>query len=135
MNAETYRGVPVPDRIQRDRAENGRYSALFHAWREGVDEALDVSVPPKPAGGDPFAPDLTMSREVADFILRAVNGLLLEGYWPKAYDVPGRHGGVDEQDCDVALLLKAAGIIGRDSIKNQELRDRLADLDVEGGTS
>lgn len=42
---ETYRGIPVPGRIQQDRAKNAPYSALFHAWREGVNAALDVAVP------------------------------------------------------------------------------------------
>jgi hypothetical protein len=40
MSAETYRGVPVPDRIRRDRDENRPYSVVFTAWREGVDAAL-----------------------------------------------------------------------------------------------
>lgn len=45
MSAQTYRGVPVPERIQRDRDENRPYSALFHAWREGVDAAMGLMRP------------------------------------------------------------------------------------------
>jgi hypothetical protein len=40
---KTYRGVSVPNRIQRDRDEKGTYSALFAAWREGVDAALETA--------------------------------------------------------------------------------------------
>lgn len=36
---KTYRGIPVPDRVQRDQTEDGRYAA----WREGVDAALDAA--------------------------------------------------------------------------------------------
>lgn len=81
---------------------------------------------------NPFAPDTTMSREVADFILRAVNGLLLEGYWPKAYTVEGRHGGDDGGDgSDNGVVRKAADIIGRDQIANQDLRRFIAELDAD----
>lgn len=45
MSTQTYRGVPVPERIQRDRTENGRYAAVFAAWREGVDDALGMMRP------------------------------------------------------------------------------------------
>jgi hypothetical protein len=81
---------------------------------------------------NPFAPDTTMSREAADFILRAMNGLLLEGYWPKAYAVDGRHGGEDEPEYDNALLRRAADIIGRDKIRNTDLLRFLSELDAAG---
>lgn len=42
---ETYRGIPVPDRVRRDRDENRPYAAVFHAWREGVDAALALLRP------------------------------------------------------------------------------------------
>lgn len=80
---------------------------------------------------NPFAPDLAMSREAADFILRCMNGLLLEGYWPKAYAVEGRHGGEDGQEYDDALLLRAADIVGRDKIKNAELLRLLTEAAAE----
>lgn len=80
---------------------------------------------------NPFAPDLTMSPEVADYVLRSVKGWLLEGYWPKAYDVDGRHGGIDEQDYDAALVRRAADIVGRDKIKDSELLRYLAEVDAE----
>ncbi|MGW2213299.1 hypothetical protein [Streptomyces sp. NPDC001781] len=76
------------------------------------------------------APDPTMSREVADFVLRAMNGLLLEGYWPKAYAVNGRHGGEDGREYDNALLLRAADIVGRDKIENAELRRLIAEAET-----
>lgn len=41
--SETYRGIPVPDRIRQNRSEKGPYSALFVAWSEGVDAALDTA--------------------------------------------------------------------------------------------
>jgi hypothetical protein len=41
--SELYRGVLMPNRIQRDRDEKGPYSALFAAWREGVDAALETA--------------------------------------------------------------------------------------------
>lgn len=82
------------------------------------------------AAENPFAPDLTMSPEVADFVLRAMNGLLLEGYWPKAYTVEDRHGGEDEEDYDTDLIRRAADIIGRDKIKNPNLRRLVAEADA-----
>jgi hypothetical protein len=80
---------------------------------------------------NPFAPDLTMSPETADLILRAMNGLLLEGYWPKAYAVKGRHGGEDGQEYDDALILKAADIVGRDKIENEDLLKFLSELGTD----
>ena len=44
-DSATYRGIPVPDRVQRDRVENSPYAAVWTAWREGVDAALDITVP------------------------------------------------------------------------------------------
>lgn len=82
---------------------------------------------------DPFAPDLTMSREAADYILRAVTGLLWEGYWPKDFRVDSRHGGDDGQGYDEALVLHAADIVGRDKIRNLELQRYLAELDSDAG--
>ncbi|QDN64395.1 hypothetical protein [Streptomyces sp. S1D4-14] len=128
----TYRGVEVPDDLRAD----GVPRSVYEAWKRGVDVTLD-SEQPEPADADPFAPDLTMSREVADFILRATNGLLLEGYWPKDFRVGGRHGGDDTEDYDGDLVRKAADVISRDKIKNSELRRYIAELDAdaEGGAS
>jgi hypothetical protein len=81
---------------------------------------------------NPFAPDLTMSREAADLILRAMNGLLEDGYWPKAYTVSGRFGGEDEPEYDNALIIRAADIVGRDKIKSAGLLRYLAELDAAG---
>lgn len=96
--------------------------AYLRAVREG----------PVPAE-DPFAPDLTMSREVADFILRSTVGLFEEGYWPKGYDVEGRHGGTDGQDYDDDMLRRAADIVGRNKIKHAVLLRYLAELDADAG--
>ena len=89
----------------------------------------------KTAADDPFALDLSMSPEVADYVLRAVTGLLEDGSRPKSYtgyspdDVDGR-------DYDAALLRRAADIVGRENIQNRELRRRLAELDGDdGGTT
>lgn len=82
-------------------------------------------------GQNPFEPELTMSPETADFILRTLNGLLLEGYWPKGYDADGRHGGWDDREYDNALVLRAADIVGRDKIKNADLLRFVAELDAE----
>ncbi|MFD8226920.1 hypothetical protein ACFV16_22415 [Streptomyces massasporeus] len=91
--------------------------------------------PDASADENPFAPDLTMSREVADYVLRAVAGLLHEGYWPKAYTGYGPQD-ADERGYDMALVLRAADIIGRENIRNSELLAALADLDSDdGGTS
>lgn len=122
----TYRGVKVPDDLRADGAPRSGYEA----WKRGVDAQLD-SKDQVPAAGNQFAPDLAMSPEVADFVLRAYTGLMLEGYWPKGYDAPDRHGGTDDQDYDDALILRAADIVGRDKIKNASLRRALVDLDVE----
>jgi hypothetical protein len=124
--AETYRGVRVPD----DLRAGGATRAVFEEWKRGVDAELD-GAQQRPADENPFAPDLTMSREVADFILRAFIGLLLEGYWPKGYDAQGRHGGTDDQDYDFTLIRKAADIVGRKNIRNSELLAALADMDAE----
>lgn len=123
-----YRGVKVPDDLRAD----GQPYSVYNAWKRGVDETLDGEKP-KPANVDPFAPDLTMSREVADFILRSTVGLFEEGYWPKGYDAEGRHGGTDGQDYDDDLLRRAADIVGRDKIKHRELLRYLAELDAETG--
>jgi hypothetical protein len=123
LYAPTYRGVKVPDDVRNDNVPR----SVYDAWRRGVDAQLDKDEP-KPANGDPFAPDLTMSREVADFVLRAVTGLRLEGYWPKGYAVEGRHGGTDVRDYDVDLVRRAADVVGRDNIRN---RDLLSELDGE----
>lgn len=126
--APTYRGVKVPDDLRADGALRSGYDA----WKRGVDAQLDGAAP---ANGDPFAPDLTMSREVADFVLRAYTGLLHEGYWPKGFGVPDRRGGTDARDYDDALILRAADIVGRDKVKNASLRRALAELDVENGAA
>lgn len=128
-HAPTYRGVGIP----LDLRGNGIPRSALEAWKQGVDAELDGAAP-KPADADPFAPDLTMSRDVADFILRAVNGLVLEGYWPKAYTVDGRHGD-DDRDYDDALLLKAADIVGRDKIVNRYLQRFIAGLDSDDGST
>lgn len=127
----TYRGVEVPDDLRAD----GVPRSVYEAWKRGVDSEFH-GVAPKP-DRNPFAPDLTMSQDVADFILRATNGLLLEGYWPKDFRVGGRHGGDDTEDYDGDLVRKAADIVGRDKIKNSELRRYIAELDAdaEGGES
>ncbi|WP_086559905.1 hypothetical protein [Streptomyces africanus] len=85
-----------------------------------------------PEGSDPFGPgpDLMMSRETADLLLRAVTGLLDEGYWPKAYTGYGPDD-TDEKDYDTALVRRAADIVGRDRIKNRGLLEHLAELDAE----
>lgn len=126
--APTYRGVDIPLDLRAD----GVPYRVFEAWKRGVDAELDRPAP-KPADENPFAPDLTVSRDVADFILRAVNGLLLEGYWPKDFRVGGRHGGDDTEDYDGDLVLRAANIVGRDKIKNSELRRYIAELDADAG--
>jgi hypothetical protein len=43
VRLDVYRGVQVPSRILSDREQNGAYSALFAAGREGVDAALDTA--------------------------------------------------------------------------------------------
>lgn len=129
--APTYRGVRVPDDVQRDRDENRQYAVKYAAWKRGVDAELGRAKTPKPAAEEnPFAPDLTMSREAADYILRAVTGLLKDGYWPKAYTGYSPDD-VDEKDYDIALIRKAADIVGRDKIKSRELLGQLAELDAE----
>lgn len=125
----TYRGVKVPDDLRADGAPRSGYEA----WKRGVDAELDGVVPV--AADDPFAPDLKMSPEVADFILRAYTGLMLEGYWPKGYDACDRRGGVDARAYDDALVLRAADIVGRGKIKNASLRRALAELDAENGST
>ena len=121
----TYRGVKVPDGMRDD----GQPRSVYEAWKRGVDAELEGEQP-KPAR-DPFAPDLTMSHDVADFTLRAVTGLLHEGYWPKSYRVDG---GRDEEDgFDADVVLKAADIIGRDNIKNTDLQRFIAELDSDDG--
>jgi hypothetical protein len=123
---ETYRGVRIPD----DLRAGGATRAVFEEWKRGVDAELDKAEP-GPVDENPFAPDLTMSREVADFVLRAFTGLLEEGYWPKGYDAQGRHGGVDDQDYDFTLIRRAADLVGRGRIRNSELLAALADMDEE----
>lgn len=125
--APTYRGVKIPDDMRADGAPR----SVFEEWKRGVDAELDKAEP-KPVDENPFAPDLTMSREVADYVLRAVTGLLEEGYWPKAYTGYGPNDS-DERDYDEALVLKAADIVGRENIKNSELLGALADWDEEAG--
>lgn len=123
----TYRGVTVPADLRAD----GTPRSVFEAWKRGVDAELDRAKAPEP-DENPFAPDLTMSPEVADYVLRAVTGLLEDGYWPKAYTGYGP-GDKDEQDYDVALIRKAADTVGRDRIKNSELQRALAELDSDAG--
>jgi hypothetical protein len=135
----TYRGVKIPGDLRAD----GVPYRVFEAWKRGVDSELDGVDPfeSEPGGlpasepADPFAPDLSMSPEVADFILRAVNGLLLEGYWPKVYTVDGRHGGEDTEDHDDDLIRRAADIVGRDKIQNRDLRRHIAELDEDDGST
>lgn len=126
--APTYRGVNIPADLRAD----GVPYTVFEAWKRGVDAELDGAKVAK-SSENPFAPDLTMSREVADFILRATTGLLLEGYWPKGYGVAGRHGGRDTEDHDGDLVRRAADIVGRDKIVYDELLRYLAELDAEAG--
>lgn len=126
MNAgETYRGIPVPGTLT---AARGRWTES-NWWKRGVDAALA-------AADDRTAPPAT-AREVADFILRAVTGLLYGGVWPKAYDVGGRHGGTDEQPWDTAVIRSAADTVGREHIRNIELRSLLAGMepDTDGSTT
>lgn len=127
--APTYRGVDIPLDLRADGQPYSRYEA----WKRGVDAELDGRAP-EPAGADPFAPDLAMSPEVADYVLRAVTGLLHDGYWPKAYTGYGPQD-TDEKDYDAALVLRAADIVGRDRIKNSDLRRALADLDSDAGST
>lgn len=131
--ARTYRGVDIPEDVLRDRTENRKYAAKFNAWRRGVDAELDREKP-KSADTNPFAPDLTMSREVADYVLRAVAGLLHEGYWPIAYAEYGPADS-DEDDYDGALVLRAADIVSRDKIKDTELQRFIAELNSDAGES
>ncbi len=88
---------------------------------------------PEPAG-DPCALDLSMSPEVADYILRSVTGLLKDGYWPKSYTGYSPDD-VDERDYDATLVLRAADIVGRENIRNRELRQHLAELDADDGST
>jgi hypothetical protein len=120
--AQTYRGVKIPDYVRNDHIPR----SVYEAWRAGVDSMQGAS---EGADGDPFAPDLTMSPEVADFILRAATGLLEDGYWPKAYTGFGPDD-ADEREHDVALVRRAADIVGRHRIKNRELLEQLAEPDV-----
>ena len=80
---------------------------------------------------NPFAPDLTMSPEAANLIIRSTVGLLEEGYWPKAYTVEGRLGGEDTEDYDGDLIRRAADIVGRGKIKHAGLLRYLAELDAD----
>lgn len=102
-----------------------------HEYKE-LCEAADEEADPVLRARDvnPFAPDLTMSREAADLILRSIAGLLEEGYWPKGYDVDGRHGGKDTGEFDGDLVQRAADIVGRDKIVHGGLRRYLAELDA-----
>lgn len=119
-----YRGVRIPDGLRDD----GQPRALFEAWKRGVDSMLSEakSIP----ADDPFARDLTMSTEAADYILRALTGLLKNGYRPKAYTGYGPDD-ADKRGFDAALILRAAGIVGRENIRNRELLRHLAELDEE----
>lgn len=130
--APTYRGVDIPLDLRAD----GVPYRVFEEWKRGVDAELDGAKAPEPKSEEnPFAPDLSMSREAADLILRAVTGLLWEGYWQKAYDAETRHGGIDVRDYDADLVRRAADVVGRDRIKNRDLLRYLAELDEEDGAS
>lgn len=97
--------------------EQAASSFGIYAYR-GACEAADAE---REAATNPFAPDLTMSPEVADFILRDVSGLLWESCGPKAYDVEDPRVGETGREYDNDVLLRAADIVGRDKIKNRDL--------------
>lgn len=119
--APAYRGVNIPPDLRAD----GVPYRVFEEWKRGVNSMLDM------ASVTPPAPDTTMSREAADFILRAVTGLLEDGGRPMAYAGYGPEV-LDERDSDRALVRKAADVAGRDQIKNLELLGYLAELDADG---
>lgn len=124
--APTYRGVDIPLDLRAD----GVPYAAFETWKRGVDAELDRT---KPAAG-PSALDLSMSPEVADFVLRAVTGLLEEGCGPGAYAGYGLDD-ADERDLDGSLILRAADIVGRENINNRHLQRHLAELDGNDGST
>jgi hypothetical protein len=127
--APTYRGVEIPLDLRAD----GVPRRAFETWKAGVDAALETTAPKQAADVNPFAPDLTMSREAADFILRSTVGLLEEGYWPKSYTVESRYGGTDGEDYDDDLIRRAADIVGRDKIRHRYLLRYLAELGADAG--
>lgn len=119
--ASTYRGVKVPDGLRDD----GVAHSVYREWKRGVDSVLDgAGEKPKPVDTD-----LSMSREVADFILRHLAGMREDGSRPVPYTGYSPHD-VSRQAYDSALVLRAADIVGREKVRNRELRDFLTYLDA-----
>jgi hypothetical protein len=132
MHGQTYRGVPVPPGVRAPELPR----SVYDAWRRGVDAELDgPAEPPAPApalGPNPFKPDLSMSRDVADFVLRAMAALLDEGCELLAYTGYGPNDW-DGLVYDEALVRRAADIVGRDRIEHDGLRDYLRWADADAG--
>lgn len=106
MDGDTYRGVPIPDKLW----------GTLDAWKHSVDAMLDRT-----------EPDTSMSPDVASVILRMAVTLTEEDRGASSTSLTFTEGAA-EVDED-AVIRAAADIVGRDRIKDRDLLDYLAEID------